>query len=294
MRNTHFGRVVGLLALFSTIFGCGTASAADTQPGDFVPAPPGTSAALLYGIFGQNTGATISGQDLDASLQSLVVMPRLVHYFDVGGFTADVNVLLPMGSLWDGKLGNTWLPPNSGTGDLTFVGTLWLINQPKEERYLAVAGYLSVPTGGYDPLEPLNLGTNRFSWTFQVGAIYGLSEHWRIESVTDATFFGDNENANAAGATLSKDLAFSQQIWLTYKATQTLNLSVGYAYYGGGTETLAGVETGFNSEKQQVRAAASLWVTPTVQVLAQANHDFEVKGGFEQAFSGLLRVMTVF
>lgn len=275
--------------------GCNRAAEAnDTQPGDFIAAPPGTTLLAFYGLYGTSDGAVIDGKPITGSLDSYVGVPRVVHYFDVGGYTADVNVYLPIGSLQNASLGGARLGDASGVGDLTFVGTFWLVNEPKTTRYLAVVGWLSVPTGNYNPFAPLNMGSNRWSGTIQLGGAYGLMDRWFIEGVTDITLYSDNSNYDGFHGVMSQDPTITAQAWLTFKATDRVNLSVGYGAYWGGAQALDGVNLGFSSEKQQVRAAVSVFVTPTFQVLGQVNHDFAVRGGFDQGFSSLLRLVQAF
>ena len=289
IRKAIFGTATAALALSPM-----AASAADTQPGDFIAAPPGTNGILLYGIYGNNDGATIGGVDLPASLESYVIMPRYVYFFEVGGMTADINVLLPMGKLSNGSLGGADLGSADGFGDLTVAATLWLVNNPASNRYMGVAGYLNFPTGSYDPDDALNLGSNRVSGTLQLGGVYGLSEKWYLDLVGDVTLYGDNRNANGAGGILSQDPTYTVQSWINYQSTDKLRLSLGYGGYWGGDQSLDDVANGITSEKQQVRAAATISITPTLQLLGQINHDFDVKGGFKQDVSALFRIMKVF
>lgn len=273
---------------------CQYAMAIDTQPGDFIAAPAGTTGVLFYGSYGTSDGAVVNGKDVSGSLDTYVGIPRVVHFFDVGGFTADINVLLPVGSLQNASLGGASLGRASGVGDLNVVGTFWFVNEPKTNRYLAVAGYLSIPTGNYDPFAPLSMGANRWSGALQLGGVYGLTDRWFIEGVTDITVYGDNSNYDGFHGVMSQDPTITAQAWLTFKATDRVNLSVGYGAYWGGAQALNGANLGFNSEKQQVRAAVSVFVTPTFQVLGQLNHDFAVQGGFDQGFSSLIRFMQLF
>lgn len=285
------------MAIFVWLITFGTdkhALAIDTQPGDFIAAPPGTTGVVFYGNYGTSDGAVVNGKSISGNLDTYVGAPRVVHFFDVGGFTADMNLMLPVGSLQNASLGGVSLGKASGVGDLNIVGTFWFIDEPKTNRYLALAGYLSIPTGNYDPFAPLNMGANRWSGALQLGGIYGLTDRWFIEGVTDITVYGNNSNYDGFHGVMSQDPTITAQTWLTFKATDRVNLSVGYGAYWGGAQALNGTNLGFNSEKQQVRAAVALFVTPTFQVLGQVNHDFAVQGGFDQGFSSLIRVMQLF
>lgn len=272
----------------------GSAHAVDTQPLDFVPAPDGTTAFLSYSEFGNNTGAVINKQHVPANLTSYVDLLRGVHYFDIGGYTATVSVIEPVGTLQNGSLGGSPLGHTSGFGDTIFVSALWLVNDPKANRYLTVTGYLTAPTGTYDPFSSLNLGSNRWNGAIQLAGTYGLGDKFRLEGITDVTVYGDNSQYTGAGGVMSQDPTTTAQAWLTYLANDRTNISIGYGAYWGGTERLNGIDLGLNSNKQEIRAAVSYFVTPKVQVLGQINHDFAVGGGFVQDTSALIRLMYIF
>lgn len=279
--------VVGMLGFANC------ASAIDTQPLDFIPAPPGTNGALLYGLYSNSNGAHINGAPVQGTLDSYVLISRYVHYFDLFGATANFNFLLPVGSMQRASVGGASMGDTTGVGDLEAIGTLWLVNNPTEGKYLAIAGYLGVPTGSYNANEQLNMGGNRLFEAIQLGGVYRFAKGWFIEGVADVTFYGDNTKYGSDWHTLCQETTYTVQTWLTYAATDKLNLSVGYGGYWGGAQSANGTPLGFNSEKQQVRVAASYFLTPTFQVLAQLNHDFAVSGGFDQNFSGTLRLVKI-
>lgn len=282
------------LALPFAVAATSSAFAVDTQPLDFIPLPPGSNGALTYFNYGHNDGVVIGGTETTGSLETFAITPRYVHFFDVGGYTADVNILLPYISLNDGDIGGFNLGDSSGVGDLSIVGTFWFLNDSENRRHAAVAAYLNVPTGDYDPLKPLNTGSNRVSASLQLGGTFGVAPQWSLDAVADVTVYGDNRNSDGSGGILSQDPTVTAQTWLTYHASDKLNLSAGYGIYGGGEQQLNDVSNGFNSKKQQVRLAASYFVTPTVQILGQVNHDFDVDGGFVQDTSALVRIFKMF
>jgi len=295
-RTKTFSRemLLGALVVIATLTQARVAFAVDTQPWDFVAAPPRTSGVVLYSTYGSADRAITNGVKTDAQLYSFVNIVRAVHYFKFLGHTVDLNILLPVGFLKDGRIGSTSLGDASGIGDLSIVGAAWLVNQPERQFYVVAAGYLSVPTGSYKPGQPLNLGGNRVTYSLQLGATYGLGARWLAEGVVDVTFYGDNHNVDGSGGKLSQDHTYAGQAWLSYQLTQSFKVSAGYGINFGGDQKVNGVANGFTSQKQQVRAAATYFLTPTTGILGQVNHDFEVKGGFEQDISFLLRLMKLF
>jgi len=285
--------IVGTFSL-ATIIGTQVAQAVDTLPGDYIAAPPGVSAVLLYGLYGRSNGAVVSGRDVSGHLDSYIGVPRLAHYTEILGVTLSVNAYMPIIMLRGAELGGASLSDASGIGDLSVASAIWLVNDPKKTRYFAIVGYLNIPSGQYDAFAPLKVGSNRWSGSGQLAGIYGLGHHWFVEGVTDITFYGDNSNYDGHHAMMAQKPTVTGQLWLVFKATDRANLSAGYGTYWGGKQTLNGSSLGFNSEKQQARVAASAFITPTLQVLWQVNHDFEVDGGFKQEFSSTIRFMKIF
>lgn len=293
MFNSEMWRSAGLSIPLVFMSAC-VAWAVDTQPLDFIPLPPGSNGALLYLNYGHNDGVVIDGEETTGSLETFAITPRYVYFFDVGGYTADVNILLPYVSLNDGDLSGFKLDSASGVGDLSIVGTFWFLNDSDERKHAAIAAYLNVPTGEYEPGDALNTGSNRVSGSLQLGGTFGLSDRWTLDAVTDVTVYGDNNNSDGLGGKLSQDPTYTAQTWLTYHVNDRFNLSAGYGIYGGGKQFVNGDYNGFNSKKQQIRLSSSYFVTPTVQIMGQINHDFDVDGGFEQDYSALVRIFKMF
>ncbi|MGF3021890.1 transporter [Methylobacterium aquaticum] len=282
------------MAVAVAVLAAGSAHAVDIQPMDWTPAPSGTHALSFYSFLGENDGVNLGGARLEGSLNSTVVMPRYTYYFEMGGKPALFSVVAPMGSLHNGSLAGASLDSVKSFGDMSVVAATWLVNNPDQRQYLAFAGYLHVPTGEYNPSRALNLGSDRFGATLQLGGQTALSEKFTIEGTLDATFFAANDNANASGATLTQDTSYSLQTWLSYHATPATTLSVGYAAYGGGEQYLDDVATGFNGKKQQVRLGVTHWLKPDVGLYGQINHDFGVDGGFIQDTSAVFRIAKLF
>lgn len=262
------------------------------NPNDWIPAPDGTNALILYGPWSHNTKAVINGATLDASLNSALVMPRLTHYFEAGGHPAVVSALLPMGRLWNGSIGGMDLGSRTGVGDLTLAAGYWAISNARERRQLAIAGYMSIPLGGYDRDKALNISSGSFNATLQAGNMVALSEKFTLETTVDATFYRKNSNANALGQTQKQDTAYSFQNWLSYSLSPATTLSLGHAASFGGTQYLNDTANGFNANKEQAKIALNHWLTPTLSIYGQINQDFDVKGGFKGT-SGMLRLIKI-
>lgn len=270
------------------------AFAVDVMPFDWMPAPSGTSAVIIYSPVGHNDGAVLDGNDLDASLNSALIMPRYAYYFDIDNHPVVVTALVPMGSLYNASLGGIELNDDTSVGDVTVAAGYWLYSDPKERKNLAIAAYLNIPTGTYDPDQAINLSSGQFNGTIQVGGMMPLSERFTLETTADVTFYAKNRNSNILGQTQTNDPTFSIQNWLTYSIDAQTMVHLGHSISFGGEKYLDDVSTGFNSRKQQVKLGFTRWVTPTFSIYAHVSHDFDVKGGFKQDISGMLRLVKLF
>lgn len=268
--------------------------ALDIQPYDVLPAPAGTAASTTYMTFSSANTAYIDGKEVGGSLQSSSISERLTYYFDLFDHRALITGIVPYVDLRDASLGGVPLNRTDGIGDTILAGTYWVYSDTKTNRNVNITAYLGIPTGRYDPFASLSISSNRPFYALQLNGSYGLGPSWLLEGSVDVSFYGDNTNADGFGGVLKQDTGYAAQLWLSYALAPTLSLSAGWGGYWGGTQTLNGIETGFNSERQQIRGAVSWWVTPKLQLLGQINHDFGVTGGFEADSSYLLRISVLF
>ncbi|MFK0206388.1 transporter [Agrobacterium sp. NPDC090283] len=272
----------------------GTANALDIQPYDVLPAPPGTAAWTTYIFYGKSNTAYLNGDEVGGDLKTLSVSQRLTYYFDILGHPALITGIVPYVDLRDANLAGVPLNDTNGIGDTTLAFTYWLYSDTNTNRHLDITAYLGIPTGKYEPVDALNAGSNRTSYALQLNGAYGLGSDWLLEGSMDVSFYRDNTNSGGAGDVLEQDPTYSAQLWLSYAATPQLSFSAGWGGFWGGEQKLNGIANGFDSDRQQLRAAVSWWINPTLQVLGQVNRDFEVKGGFEADTSFLLRISKLF
>jgi hypothetical protein len=288
--------ISGTLLLLSLIAAAPKAHAADAQPFDFVTAPAGTNLALLYYAYGNSTEYKDSQGDKvpGSSLESNIIIARYVRYFELGGMTADVNVIQPFGGFNDVKIGGNDLSHEDfNIGNTTLVFTIWPVNNTEKQIYFGIANYLNMPTGSYDSDQSVNLGDNRWSFTVQPALHAKVYDKISVDLVGDITVYADNNDAAPNSGRLSQDPSFTRIGWLNYSFTPATAASIGVSYTYNGEEELDGVNLG-DSYVTKIRAAVSTFVTPTIQVLLQVDHDVDVKNSFSQDFGGMIRLLKVF
>lgn len=286
-----------VLAVFCAMLAGSSAWAADVNSGDYLPAPAGTNLLVFYSQYAtRDEYVTASGQTISngTGLDSYVNILRYVHYLDIGGFTVAPQVLIPAGTLYNGRLGGASFDAAAGLGDPILATTVWVVNNKASQTYIGIMPYLFLPVGQYSAGEALNLGENRWKLDLQAGWYQGLTNGVALQLTGDVIWYGDNGRAGNGTQTLSQDPTYQLQAWLSYAFAPTWSAAVGYSQFWGGTEYLAGVPTGNETERSQVRFELSKFITPTFQVLGLVQRDVATSGGFPEAFRGTVRLLQVF
>jgi hypothetical protein len=289
----------GLLAISLTV----PCRAIDYQPFDWVPLPPRASVAMLYYQFATRSELdnTISGRSsVDTRLDSHLGIARYLYYQEAFGVPYVIDVLLPFGTLRNGKIGGIDLGHASGLGDPTVSLGLWAVNQPHEKRYLSAVSFLSFPLGSYDDGRPLNVGSHRFQHDLQADFTQGFLGKLTLDLSADWIWYGPNNHGGSGRQHLTQDSSFGSYAWLSYD-TSSLWLSplpsafsLGYAGIYGGEQRLDGAETGAETGEQQLRVSYCQFVTRSLQALLSVSRDVSVRGQFKQDFGLLARMAAVF
>jgi len=267
------------------------ANAVDANPRDYVPAPVGTHSALFYYYYGNHRSyVNQNGNDVpDSELISNVMVARYVEYFEYKGMVMNWNVVQVFGGFNSAKVGDADLSHNGfQLGDTALVYTLYPVNKPEKEMYVAIANHLILPTGSHDSDTDLNLGGNRWSVTVQPGFYISLFGKWSAELLGDISIYGDNTDG-PGGATVKEDPSFTAITWLNYATPSPgSNAAVGVTATKYGDKTIGGVAQD-GRYSIAIRAAYTHMLNPTTQLVMEVSHDVAVKNTFEKDIGVLLR-----
>jgi Putative MetA-pathway of phenol degradation len=285
----------------------GPCRALDFQPFDWVPAKPGVNALMgyyEYGEYNEYNNFRTGTVTYDTSLDSSVGILRYLHYETIFAHTYVLDLIVPFGTLSNGKIDGEPLGSASGIADpLASVG-FWFINEPDRQRYLSGVVFVTLPIGSYDNRRALNLGGNRWQSDLQVDFTQGFLDKFTIDMSGDWISYGNNNKAGTGSQSLSQHATYGAYTWLSCDVTSTLrrvmptamqaSLSIGYAGTFGGVQKLDGVRTGAKTDEQQIRLSYSQFVTPTWQGVLSLSHDVSASGQFKQNLGVLIRVAKLF
>lgn len=265
--------------------------AVGNKPRDYIPAPNGTTAAMIYYDH-------ISGERkyLDGDLQSKeynytadIFMPRVAQYFQIGDFPAVFNTFLPIANQRvDGQGVGGEDYSSSQIGDLGMELGVWLYSNSDTKTYFALANYVFIPTGEYDNDKALNLGTNMWSLLHEIGFVQGFLQKFYFEVYGGIKWFPtENDEYRRYGVDtvdrdLDRDPIYSVESHLSYDVTKSFFISADYYYQYGGE----GDVDGFGSLQDELNDhtigfTAAFLTTPQTQLLLQFQKTIKSENGIE-------------
>lgn len=302
--NSKLAAGAPALCLLTALCLAKPAASQEIEPFEFVPLPAGTNLVLGYYVFGHgsefkvNNGPTIKNSNIDVN----VGLFRYVHYFDVAGHPAGVQVIQGFGSL-SANVGGSSLGHAFGAQSTTLSAFIWPYVNTATKTNVLVAGFINPPDGSYSKTKPLNLGDNRLRGTVELGISQGLGDNFAFDASFDAQFYGSNDNGYPGNYKLTQDPTYRLQLWGTYRWNAAFTTSLGYeGFFGGVQSTEVPLGSGGtikflngNATKiQRIRANAALFLSPRLQTMLEINHDLSASGGFKQDIGVTARVLYVF
>lgn len=273
-----------------------SAHAVETEPYEYVTLPADTLIAVLYGYYGEHPDyrASTEAPKQDSRFRTMTGVLKIAYYFDLANHRALVSVVQVGGSLDRARIGNTRLGQDRGLGDTLIGSVFWPISDDKHGTYLALAHYLTLPTGQYDKAKGINLGGNRFVSNPGVALHQKIDKNWSFDLGADAFFYGKNDQANALDQRLTQTASTQWQGFINYAWKNGLTTSIGYQGFRGGAQKLDGVRTGARTDFDEIRFAVAKSVSPKLQLLGEINHQTRAVGGFRQDVGLSGRIVYVF
>ena len=286
----------GLACLGLSLAAAGQVAAQEIEPNEFVAAPAGTNIVLGHYVYGHDTTYNIAGGPTfkNSGLEANLGVARYVHFFDVVGHPAVFEIIQVFGSESGANIGGERVGSAFGAVNTSILGTFWEVSNAASKTYINTSLFITPPDGTYDKTSPINLGDNRWSGTVQIGLSKGIGDHFSFDAAFDTTFYGDNNEYYPGFLRESQTPLLRGQLWANWAWSRAFTTSLGWEGFFGARQQLNGTFTGAKAEEQRIRAAASLFVSPTVRTLLEVNHDVERTGGFKQDFGLVFQVLKVF
>jgi hypothetical protein len=287
----------GSLACLALTLGTArSVKAQEIEPNEFVSAPAGTNLLLGYYQYGHDTAYSIKNGPTfkNSGVEVNIGVLRYVHFLNIGSHPAGFQIIQPFGSESGANVGGNRVGSAFGAVNTTLSAFYWWIADTANKTYLNTTLFLYPPDGSYDKTSPINLGDNRWSGAVQVGFTKGIGPHFSFDSAVDVTIYGDNNQAYPGFLRESENPVVRGQLWLNWAFSRAFTTSLGWEGLFGGRQSLDGTFTGAEAEEQRIRAAASLFLSPTFQTVLELNHDVERTGGFKQDFGATIRLLKVF
>jgi hypothetical protein len=286
-------------AMIGAIVGTSPAGAVDVDPGDYTALKPGTNLLLMYGIYTNRDQLNVPGVgDLKAGthLDSAIGLFRFVHFMKLGPLIVDPQIIVPYGTVYNGKVAGQRLKSSTGFGDINPFATFWFIHHddPVHASYVGFSPIISFPTGQYDHNKATSIGGNRYVYDMQLGAVQGIAKNVTVDLYGDYIFYGNNTNYGADHQTLTQKDTTAIQAYGRYNLSPKTSLSLGYAKYWGGRQDVDGVYNGTKTDNQQVRLVAQTMIAPTIQLEGIAGRMVQVNGGFREKVRLQVRVLKIF
>lgn len=276
---------VSLLLIFPMMVPGGVL--ADNDAMDYLAAPPGTHLAIFYYDHVSANELYVDGSNVsdDANLQQDVGIFRGVYYTKIAGFTVDPQFLLPFAdATLDGDAFGNMEISATGLADLILTATIWFIDDPESKTWLGLTPFVYIPIGDYDDDRALNIGQNRWQFRPEVGFAKGFDK-WHIDITASLAFYTDNDDY-LGDQTLEQDPEFHIETHLTYKMTDTFNMTFSWFHHRDGETTVEDVDQDDDLDNHRIGVAFSWWLTPQYQFLIKYRRDIEVENGLKQNLVG--------
>jgi hypothetical protein len=273
----------------------GKALASDPLPGDAIGLPPDINIGLVYNTF-ESTGAfspAHGGNIPHSSLTNDVTVLRYVRTFGIDGYTVGAQVVFPyVAFLGNTKVGGGHLSAKSGFAQ-PLIGVFGFpINDDADGRSVATGAWVFPAISSFNKNYTVNPSENLTTFELEAGfhqILFGdpKGSNLALEAWDEAYFYSNNTNFGPF-ETYREQPTDEVRIYLPYIVDPKIGLFVSPGYFQsfGGKQTVAiqdtpiVVDTGNRTNISELRFAAGMFLSPTLQVMGIGEYDVAGHGGF--------------
>jgi predicted porin len=208
----------------------------DIYPGDYLAAPAGTNALVVYAYDRSLEGPYRAGQNTGAQARDTNTLIILgATYFNI--HETRVALSASAGRSRQSTADNSATTRDTvwGTTDPKVSITVWPLQMDKNSLAVNLAHVF--PWGSYEAAAAQKIGQNRHRSALSLSWAHFFSPNFRTETTAELAFFQDNKD-NPTGA-LRQKMAEALTAFGTYKLTKTVSPYLGYQWNTGG-ETAIG------------------------------------------------------
>lgn len=267
---------------------------ADNDAMDYVAVPLGSKVAFVYYQHIAANKSFANGEKVsdDANLQQNLAIFRGVYFTELGPFKIDPQIIWPIAdaTLDGAAFGNQEISA-TGLADPIVTATIWFVDDPKSKTWFGFTPFIYVPIGDYDEDRAFNIGSNRWSFKPEFGFAKGFDK-WHVDLTAALQIYLDNDEY-LRNSTLEQDPELTIEAHLTYKWTDTFNMTLSWFHHREGETSVNGVDNGDDLDNHRLGLALTWWLSPQLQFMVKYYRDVEVESGFEQNLVGM-RLLHLF
>jgi hypothetical protein len=229
--TSHFWKAISGSCLFLILFQPALAALNDIYPGDYLAAPAGTNALVVYAYDRSLEGPYRAGQNTGAQARNSNTLIILgATYFNI--HETRVALSASAGRSRQSTADNSATTRDTvwGTTDPKVSVTAWPLQT--DQNSLAVNLAHVFPWGSYNAAAAQNIGQNRHRSAISLSWAHFFSQNFRAEATAELAFFQSNKD-NPSGA-LRQKRAEALTAFGTYKLTPTVSPYLGYQWNTGG------------------------------------------------------------
>lgn len=203
----------------------------DIYPGDYLAAPAGTNALVVYAYDRVLEGPYRAGQNTGSQARDTNTLIILgATYFDI--HKTRVALSASAGRSRQSTADNSAETHNTvwGTTDPKVSITFWPMQTDRNS--LAINAAHVFPWGSYDAAAAQNIGQNRHRSALSLSWAHFFNAKFRTEATAEFAFFQDNKDNPSV--VLRQKTTEALTVFGTYKLTQTISPYIGYQWNTGG------------------------------------------------------------
>ena len=282
-------------------------SLADANARDYIPAPAGILAVLIYyeNVTAQNSyvkGDTGPGDGgtTNLGLSANEGILRVIYYCDIptpfGPMRASPQFLVPFGSValnTEETISGYAVGSNTastGFGAPFILSQFWFLHDDKTKSYVGIAPYVFFPSGQYNDYKAVNVGAANWQFREELNGTQGfevIPGHFAyIEATLGSNQFTNNYDAGPYRQTMVQKPTFTVESHLSYDLTKTVFAAADfYGHYAGNYRIdplsaydIPTAKVGATGESS-VGATLAYSFAPGFQLMAQYRTDIAVANG---------------